>query len=278
MSRWRFEQIRRFVPFIMCDPDLKDSGDDWWMLRPFVGAFNSTRSKRVAASIKKLLDESMSAFRPRTTKKGGLPHISFISRKPEPLGTEFKVVCCSVTGIFLFIEVQEGKLPMRTMRHSEAPNGPTVGCVKRLVEGSMASGQTRVDAHSRRDIYFGDSWFTQTKTAETVHNENDVHFVGQLKTGHAKFPKKWLEEQMDEMPSGNWITLECTGRNGVPLVGMGYKYSSKKTLLFVMSKGSGATTKGIPYIAKYCDNNGNVHEREIDRPQVLSDYFMRSNL
>jgi hypothetical protein len=31
-------------------------------------------------------DESMSAWVPRTSKTGGLPNISFIKRKPEPLG------------------------------------------------------------------------------------------------------------------------------------------------------------------------------------------------
>jgi hypothetical protein len=263
---------------MMSDPVLREADDPWWMVRLFVNAYNATRKERVAASIMKLLDESMCAWRPRTTKKGGLPHISFIMRKPEPLGTEFKVVCCAVTGIFLGIEIQEGKMPMRVMRHSPAPNGPTVGCVKRLVDLSVASGQTDEEAQSRRDVFFGDSWFTQTKTAETLFDEDNVHFVGQLKNGHATFPKKFLEEEMKDMPSGNWITMECSGRNGVPLVAMGYKYSSKKTLFFVMSKGAGSTKKGIPYIAKYCDDSGNVHERAVDRPQVLSDYFMRSNV
>ena len=41
--------------------------------------------------MKKVLDESMSALVPRTTATGGLPTISYIRRKPEPLGTEFKV-------------------------------------------------------------------------------------------------------------------------------------------------------------------------------------------
>eukprot|EP00957_Ditylum_brightwellii_P075139 5710163-Ditylum_brightwellii.AAC.1 len=44
----------------------------------------------VATSIWKTLDESMSVWRPQTTKTRHLPNISFIERKPEPLGTEFK--------------------------------------------------------------------------------------------------------------------------------------------------------------------------------------------
>lgn len=61
------------------------------------------RAKTVAASVTKLLDESMSAWRPRKDKTGGLPDISFILQKPEPLGTEFKCMACSLTGIFFFI-------------------------------------------------------------------------------------------------------------------------------------------------------------------------------
>jgi len=34
----------------------------------------------------KVVDASMCAYRPRTTATGGLPNISFIVRKPEPLG------------------------------------------------------------------------------------------------------------------------------------------------------------------------------------------------
>jgi hypothetical protein len=54
--------------------------------------------KIIAASLFKLLDESMSAWCPRKTKTGGLPNISFILRKPEPLGKEFKSMACLETG------------------------------------------------------------------------------------------------------------------------------------------------------------------------------------
>ena len=38
-----------------------------------------------------MFEESTSTIVPRTTPTGGLPTISYIMRKPEPLGTEFKV-------------------------------------------------------------------------------------------------------------------------------------------------------------------------------------------
>ena len=37
-----------------------------------------------------VMDESMSAWGPQTTTTGGLPNISFVQRKPEPLGIEYE--------------------------------------------------------------------------------------------------------------------------------------------------------------------------------------------
>ena len=65
------------------------------------------------------MDELMAVFRPRTTKRGGLPHLSFIMRKPKPLGTEFKCVADGSTGIMLFLEIQEGKERMANRKYNK---------------------------------------------------------------------------------------------------------------------------------------------------------------
>jgi hypothetical protein len=86
MSYSRFKDFRRFLPEIWFDFQLKDEGDPWWMFAGAVKEFNDIRRERVHASSWKVIDELMSAWRPRTTALGGLPNISFILRKPEPLG------------------------------------------------------------------------------------------------------------------------------------------------------------------------------------------------
>ena len=86
MSYSRFKDFRRFLPEIWYDFQLKDEGDPWWMFAGAVSEFNDIRRERVRASSWKVIDELMSAWRPRTTALGGLPNISFILRKPEPLG------------------------------------------------------------------------------------------------------------------------------------------------------------------------------------------------
>ena len=79
-----------------------------------IDGFNAV-CKNISASFLKVGDESMSTIRFRTTAKGNLPHLSYILRKPDPLGIEFKTVVCSFTGALLFIEFQRGKEGMKLL-------------------------------------------------------------------------------------------------------------------------------------------------------------------
>ena len=96
MKYYRFREIKKYFPFAFHDSNNKE--DPWHPIGLLVDGFNANRTSWVAASCLKILDEIMSAFVPQTTALGGLPHLSFIFRKPKPLGTEFKVNGCSVTG------------------------------------------------------------------------------------------------------------------------------------------------------------------------------------
>ena len=91
----------------------EEERNPWWRVGYLVHGFNENRKKSVAASRVKTLDESMSAYRPQTRKSGNLPNISFILRKPEPLGTELKTVASMESnGPIIYAEVQEGKQNM----------------------------------------------------------------------------------------------------------------------------------------------------------------------
>jgi hypothetical protein len=84
------------------------------------------------------MDKSMSSFRPQTSKTGNLPHLSFILRKPKPLGTkfkrrEFKNMVCGATRMMLALEIQEGKFPMREKEHCQWL-GATTACTTWLME------------------------------------------------------------------------------------------------------------------------------------------------
>ena len=97
MSRTRFDDIRKHIPATIANIEAHGS-DPCWQLRGGVERFNKKRSALLQTVPVGVLDESMSAWRPRTSKCGGLPHISYVIRKPEPLGTEFKAAADPATG------------------------------------------------------------------------------------------------------------------------------------------------------------------------------------
>eukprot|EP00957_Ditylum_brightwellii_P008670 658122-Ditylum_brightwellii.AAC.1 len=52
------------------------------------------------------LTMQMLAWCPPKTNTGHLPNIKFTESKPEPVGTEFKCICCAITGIMLALQIQ----------------------------------------------------------------------------------------------------------------------------------------------------------------------------
>ena len=85
IPEYRFRHFREFLPFIYHDNSIKET-DPWWQFSGAVTEFNNNRLRLLKGAKVKAIDESMCAYRPRTTSTGGLPNISFIKRKPEPLG------------------------------------------------------------------------------------------------------------------------------------------------------------------------------------------------
>lgn len=104
----------------------RKNSDPWWKIISLIEDFNENRSNTVAASIIKTVDECMSSFRPQTTKTGGLPHLSFVRRKPEPLGTEFKSALCSATGIMLYLHLGDAWFTSVDLAKVAARTKPTV--------------------------------------------------------------------------------------------------------------------------------------------------------
>ena len=104
MKLYRFKEFRFFYPRIY-ELTLEKDNDPWYCFSSAIKEFNDIRNEQVQSSWVKVLDKSMSAWRLHTSKNGGLPNISFIIRKPEPLGTEFKTVCCPVTGVMTRMEI-----------------------------------------------------------------------------------------------------------------------------------------------------------------------------
>ena len=81
MADYRFRQIKSVYPFAFQHKQAERDGDPWHMILLGLEGFNKSRNDWIAASVMKILDESMSAWCPQSTKTGGLPEKERTERK-----------------------------------------------------------------------------------------------------------------------------------------------------------------------------------------------------
>ena len=108
-----------------------------------------------------------------------------------------------------------------------------------------------------KKVIKGNAWFRSVKAAAALANEG-IEAVLQVKTGHSLYPKKFIEERLKGCPGGIHIVLKGRHPTGPILIAIGYRYSSKKTLFFVMTENAGSTTPGNPYEMKSVNEFGNI--------------------
>ena len=135
----------------------------------------------------------------RATKTGTLPNLSFVMRKPEPLGTKFKTIVDGLSGIMLWLEVQEGKEQMSKLAHTKELGG-TAACVVRgveLMQDHQYIDELDLDLHSNDDnapqekkpfLLFADSWFDSIKAVSEVCKLGH-HPCFNIKNGHSRVPR-----------------------------------------------------------------------------------------
>jgi hypothetical protein len=222
-SRWK--DLWRFFPEIFADEAKKET-DPWYQFSSVIDEFNTICQSEVVSSQWISIDETMSAWKPLKTALGGLPNISFIVRKPEPLGknlnyyvgTEFKTTGCPITGIIRSMEIQRGKEGMKSQKFNKEIRA-TSGCTLRLLPNTIPQEKEGV-RHGIR----GDAWFGSVRTASEValrgHNG-----IFQIKQYHASFLKDYIEEALKEAPGGVHIFPEGMTQDEVKLIALGYRYS-----------------------------------------------------
>ena len=197
------------------------------------------------ASILKVGDESMSAICFRTTAKGNLPHFSYTFRKPEPLGTEFKKVACSVTGALLLIEVQRGKEGMKHSKHQQEL-GATEDFNKRMVEATNGLCQKSIKGGTT-DCFLFDNWFATKKAAKGAM-EVGAELIGTVKTNTKGFCKETIYKLTKDWDGSSYLVLRIkpmvTGDR--PRIAIGYKYNARKVLSFIVTDNKGRKIQVFP--------------------------------
>lgn len=84
----------------------------------------------------------------------GAPHLTFIPRKPTPLGIMMKTACCGSSGVMLNAEITEAKEVMDNKPFAKEW-GATTGTTLRLVAPYFG----------KKKVVIADSWFASVRTA-----------------------------------------------------------------------------------------------------------------
>ena len=199
----------------------------------------------------------MSSIRFRTTAKGNLPHLSYIFRKPDTLGSEFKTVVCSVIYTFLFIEFHRGE---EFLKHSNYHKdlGATAACTKRIMEAKNGIGQKSITGGTK-DCFLFDSWFGSKGAAESLM-EFGAESVFMVNTNTKAFCKENIEKLTKDWPGGSYLVLKSNPMlpGDRPLIAIGYKYNLRKVLSFIVTDNTGSTNTSILYLYHYLDQFTNV--------------------
>ena len=286
MLSYRFNDIKSYFTSAFVSETQTRSDDPWHRIIDLFKDFNKTRAEIIKSCHLYVLDESMSAFRPRTTATGNLPHLSFVRRKPEPLGTEFKCIADAVTGVMLAIETTRKKNDPTALEYDDVrPKLPSSTKTSlRLVHDSIpCSAKSVKDAEGITTVSYpkmcvlGDSWFGNVPTCLELLKKHKMHSILIVKQGHKRYPKKFLDETMADWPSGSHMVLEAN-IEGEDLIAMGYKYNSRSVIFFLASKGAAHTLPGVPYSADFIRST-DQHQccRKIPRPHLASTYYLHNN-
>jgi hypothetical protein len=120
MAPDRFRRIRKYA-HTAAFADLDNEADPWQPMANFVVEYNRHMANLMELNAYLVLDETMSPFRPRADKYGGLPHLTLVGRKPKPFGIELKSTTTS-DGILTFVEIQKGSAKMESVRQESYPH------------------------------------------------------------------------------------------------------------------------------------------------------------
>ena len=266
-----FKAFMSGFPFLWADRKYWYRAKDdipWDMFLPFVHHYNESRRQLLKVTYL-MLDESMSAWCPKTTKTGGLPNITFEPRKPVELGTMIRNGVDCISGIFVHHDVvqeaaaQSDKKYVGEKSHmpKKEPIPVHIAEVLRQCEGSGLI---------RGGWVGGDAWFGLVATCVELRKRKEIFSTFIVKQNVGYFPKSVLHSillaRYPKRPAGHWAVMKAT-ISGVDIFIMAYAWSQKGIAYMVSSCGK-TVRHETPYRTKFDDGFGNVDYRELPRPAV----------
>ena len=246
MARWK--KIRAVLCFGPSDASSFTS-DRWCFVRLLVEAFNNHMANQVAPGWLLCVDELMVAWRGKVGEgdPSKCPWRSWVPRKPEPLGVEMKATACALSGLFLFLEICEGKVAHEKQKWF-SEHGHTTATTLRITE----------PWHGSDRVVAGDSWFAGVKCAEALGN-NGLYFIGDIKTNTRRFPIKILKAATPKQ-RGSYITytseLKLGGDKTMPIYAVSHCRGADHVHAFVATCGTTLPGKGRQVFFEDDENEG----------------------
>ena len=266
-----FKAFQCAAPFCFCDSKywyIEARDRPWDIFLPCLDAFNKKRRHLIKLRLL-MMDESMSGWRPKTSKLGGLPNYTFEARKPVPLGTMFRNSVECVSGCLAFqdvVQLPEVQSQKKTFGEPSCLPGmeeirATTAEVLRQVEGAGLEKGGWVG---------GDAWFGSVMSSVEVYKRFGIHSTFVVKNNTAYFPMKVLHRiltaRYKNRPAGHWVVMHTT-ISDVRIMVVAYAWSQRGVTYLVSTCGSTAVHPQ-KYETSFEDDFGNVRVKEVNRPWV----------
>ena len=246
----------------------------WDCFLPFVQAFNHTR-RALLKTVYMLMDESMSAWRPKTTKTGGLPNITYEPRKPKPLGTMLRNGVEATTGIMVTQDIVEGAEAQREKRYtgdeSSLPLREPI-----MVHVAETLRQCESANVTQGGWVGGNAWFGSVPCVVELKKKLGIYSTFIIKQNKQYCPLQVIQKILrartkDGQAAGRHVVMKAT-ISDVDLFLLAYAWSNQRVAYIVSSCGT-TVPHEEPYRTHFTDDFGNVTFKEIPRPSIAHFYF-----
>jgi len=181
-----FRKIKRVLSFPTYDDDAQEKLDDMGagpdrmaFIRRWLHACNKQWKAAWEPGTHLVVDETMVMWTGL-----GAAHLTYIPRKPSPLGIMMKVACCADSGVLVHAELVEGA-EVDHKKKSWAALKSTTACTIRLTNSYQGSGR----------IVIGDAWFGSVRTVEELRKVG-LYAIMCVKQGCAGYPRLELKQAM----------------------------------------------------------------------------------
>jgi hypothetical protein len=188
-------------------------------------------------------------------------HITYMPRKPCPLGIMGKTIVDGATKILLNMELVEGKVADRKKKYV-AEFKPTTACAVRLAE----------PWHGTKRIVIADAWFGSVRTCEELMDVG-LYSILNVKQGCAGYPKALMKAELVERDDRVWYKVDVQLREGVVTTYAG-GHMDKAPLCVVAT--CGTSLEGVEAVRyhKHLNKEGHVvrHKYTLAQPKMHAMY------